>query len=168
MNSGRPLVAKRVIGSLDRRRTIVGFGLRILKFDSGVIDNLRTMEANLEPTGFMPGAARRRRTPTPLTASSPSAFAETLRCAKRTARRMRARRAASNSSPTSLDAPPPEVRREMAAAARACQTLAAQGKELRFDRSADGRVSVELIDGSGRPLDVIGPSGLFRLLQQAR
>jgi hypothetical protein len=53
----------------------------------------------------------------------------------------------------------------MAEAARACQALAAQGKELRFDRSADGRVSVELTDVSGRPLDVIGPSGLFRLLQ---
>ena len=53
----------------------------------------------------------------------------------------------------------------MAAAARLWQTLAAQGKELRFDQAADGRVSVELVDISGR-LDVIGPAGLFRLLQQ--
>ncbi len=55
----------------------------------------------------------------------------------------------------------------MLAAARVWQTLAAQGKELRFGQSADGRVSVELIDSSGRALDVIGPSGLFQLLQQA-
>lgn len=55
----------------------------------------------------------------------------------------------------------------MADAARACQTLAAEGKELRFARTADGRVSVELIDGSGRALDVIGPSGLFALLAKA-
>ena len=65
-----------------------------------------------------------------------------------------------------LETPPPEVQRELAAAARACEALAAQGKELRFDRSADGRVQVELIDVSGRPLDVT-PTGLFQLLQQA-
>lgn len=65
-----------------------------------------------------------------------------------------------------LETPPPEVQRELAAAARASQALAAEGKELRFDRSADGRVLVELIDVSGRPLDLT-PTGLFQLLQQA-
>jgi hypothetical protein len=118
------------------------------------------MDANIDPTFRIAGAARRGYTP-----GTSSAFGDTLRGARRTARRMRARRAASSSPATALDAPPPEVQREMAEAARACQALAAQGKELRFDRSADGRVSVELTDVSGRPLDVIGPSGLFRLLQ---
>jgi len=33
--------------------------------------------------------------------------------------------------------------------------------------SADGRVSVELTDATGNALDVIGPSGLFRLLAQS-
>jgi hypothetical protein len=77
---------------------------------------------------------------------------------------MRARRATSGSPSAALYVPPPELERELAEAAAACQTLAAQGKELRFDRSADGRVSVELIDVSGCAPDVIGPGGLFALL----
>ena len=66
----------------------------------------------------------------------------------------------------SLDGPPPEVQRELDDAARVSQLLAAQGRELRFVTSADGRVSVELIDTAGRSLDVISPEGLFRLLKQ--
>ena len=81
---------------------------------------------------------------------------------------MRARRAASSSVAATLHVPPPEVERELAEAALACQTLAAQGKELRFDRNADGRVSVELIDVSGCALDVIGPTALFALLANSR
>lgn len=80
---------------------------------------------------------------------------------------MRARRASSSVAAT-LHVPPPEVERELAEAALACQTLAAQGKELRFDRNADGRVSVELIDVSGCALDVIGPTALFALLANSR
>jgi hypothetical protein len=122
------------------------------------------MEVNLNPAVRVSVTARRRCAPMPAGAAS-SAFAETLARAKSTARRMRARR------PSGLvvgapDTPPPEVQRELAAAARACQALAAQGKELRFDRSADGRVQVELIDVCGQPLDVT-PTGLFQLLQQA-
>ena len=81
---------------------------------------------------------------------------------------MRARRAASSSVAATLHVPPPEVERELAEAALACQTLAAQGKELRFDRNADGRVSGELIDVSGCARDVIGPTALFALLANSR
>jgi hypothetical protein len=123
------------------------------------------MEANLNNQLLGPATARLRLAPGAAGASS--AFGDTLRHAKRTARRMRARRALAPTSAARLDGPPPEVRREMADAARACQTLAAEGKELRFARAADGRVSVELTDGSGRALDVIGPSGLFALLAKA-
>ena len=122
------------------------------------------MEANLNPALRVPGAARRRCAPTPADVAS-SAFADTLARAKSTARRMRARRPSGVLVGT-LETPPPEVERELAAAARASETLAAQGKELRFDRNTDGRVLVELIDVSGRPLDVT-PTGLFQLLQQA-
>jgi hypothetical protein len=121
------------------------------------------MEANLNPALRISGTSRRRRATAPVAASS--AFADTLARAKSTARRMRARRPQELLAGT-LETPPPEVQRELAAAARACETLAAQGKELRFDRSADGRVQVELIDVSGCPLDLT-PTGLFQLLQQA-
>jgi hypothetical protein len=122
------------------------------------------MEVNLNPAVRVSATARRRCAPTPAGAAS-SAFADTLARARSTARRMRARRPSELLVPA-LETPPPEVQRELAAAARACQTLAAQGKELRFDRSADGRVQVELIDVAGRPLDLT-PTGLFQLLQQA-
>jgi hypothetical protein len=121
------------------------------------------MEARIDSPALIAGAPRRRCAPSPAAANATSAFGETLLRAKRTARRMRARRPA----PPSSYAPPPEVQRELAEAALAWQTLAAQGKELRFDRCPDGRVSVELIDVSGRPLDVIGPTGLFALLAQS-
>ncbi len=123
------------------------------------------MEANVEPTGQAANVSRRGCAPAASTAAS-SAFGQTLRRAKRTARRMRARRAQAGSA-AALDSPPPEVERELADAARACETLAAQGKELRFDRRADGRVSVALIDVSSRALDVIEPTGLFLLLSQS-
>lgn len=100
-------------------------------------------------------------------AGAPSAFGDTLRRAKRTARAMRARRAAAGPGANALNTPPPEVERELAAAALASETLALQGKELRFERTTDGRVSVALIDGSGRTADVIGPVALFQLLKQA-
>jgi hypothetical protein len=131
-----------------------------------LIPTIIAMEAKLEPTALVAAAGRLRRPPAPAFAEGSTAFADTLARAKRSARRMRARRPAPGSWPAAVEAPPPEVQREMAAAARACQTLAAQGKELRFDRTADGRVSVELIDVAGCPLDLT-PSGLFSLLQQA-
>jgi hypothetical protein len=125
------------------------------------------MEANLNPAVRLPAAARHRRAAPPAAHAS-GAFADTLVRAKRTARRMRARReSAVVASSAVLDAPPPEVEREMAAAARASQTLAAEGKELRFDVSPDGRVLVELVDVGGQPLDLT-PAGLFQLLSQAR
>jgi len=64
--------------------------------------------------------------------------------------------------------PPPEVQREMAEAERLWRDLEAQGREVRFERRPDGRVSVALTDiASGRSLDEIGPIGLFRLLDLA-
>jgi len=54
---------------------------------------------------------------------------------------------------------PPEVQREMLAQ-RACGTPRRQGKELRFRQTRTPR-SVELIDTSGRALDVIGTLGCF-------
>jgi hypothetical protein len=99
-------------------------------------------------------------------ATAPSAFAATLEHARRAARAKRAQRRALAGSSALPDRPPPEVRREMAAAASASQTLAAQGQELRFGRSRDGRVSVELTDTAGRALCAIGPAELFRLLSQ--
>jgi hypothetical protein len=95
----------------------------------------------------------------------PTCFSDTLERARHTARAKRAQRAFAISA---LDGPPPEVEREMAAALRVWQSLAAQGKELRFGTGHDGAVTVELTDSSGRALDTIGPAGLFRLLSQAR
>jgi len=91
-------------------------------------------------------------------------FNDTLARARRAAAAKRAQR---QFAAPAMDGPPPEVEREMAAAAMLWRTLAAQGKELRFGRGEDGRVSIELTDPAGRPLDVIGASGLFRLLSQS-
>jgi hypothetical protein len=98
-------------------------------------------------------------------ASRTRVFGATLARARRTAR---AKRAAGElgAAQRPLEGPPPEVQRELDAAARVAATLAAQGKELRFATREDGRVSVELADASGH-LDVIGPTGLFQLLKQA-
>ncbi|HEY7967271.1 MAG TPA: hypothetical protein VID68_09595 [Solirubrobacteraceae bacterium] len=104
--------------------------------------------------------------PWPAAANRSSAFGATLARARRTARAKRAQGVLPGTSRRSLDGPPPEVQRELDAAARVSQTLAAQGKELRFGTDADGRVSVELTDSMGHEIDVIGPVGLFRLLQQ--
>jgi hypothetical protein len=134
------------------------------------------MEANIDPILPGAGAPQPRWTRLPPVASGPGAFvangsgafADTLARAKRAAQAKRAQRAFATSHAAALDGPPPEVQRELVAAAGVWQALAAQGKELRFRRSADGRVSVELTDCSSRAVDVIGPSGLFRLLAQAR
>jgi hypothetical protein len=64
-----------------------------------------------------------------------------------------------------LEGPPPEVQREMITAERASQSLAEQGREVRFATDAEGHVSIELTDSAGHPVDVIGPRGLFRLLK---
>ena len=126
------------------------------------------MEARIETTAHLAGAPRRLSLVPPIAASPPGAFGDTLRRAKRTARRMRARRAPAPPAAAALSVPPPEVERELAQAALACQALADQGKELRFDRRADGRVSVELIDVAGCAPAVIGPTGLFALIAQSR
>ena len=62
-----------------------------------------------------------------------------------------------------LSGPPPEVQREMAAAALAWNDLAAQGREVRFGTGRDGRVSIELTDSrSGRALDASRRPGCSR------
>ena len=66
-----------------------------------------------------------------------------------------------------LEGPPPEVKREMLAAERAWESLAAQGREVRFGTGADGRVSIELTDHSGHAVGVIRADRLFRLLKLA-
>jgi len=59
-------------------------------------------------------------------------------------------------------APPPEVLDAISAAARAYQTLRAQGRELRFARDADsGRLTIEVRDLDGRLLRKIPPSKLL-------
>jgi hypothetical protein len=125
------------------------------------------MEANFDPRYRAPDAPPRPPTNSAAARDGASGFGDTLKRAKRAAHAKRAQRTLMSVPAAPLDGPPPEVQREMLAAARVWQTLAAQGKELRFGQSADGRVSVELTDTSGRAVDVIGPSGLFRLLQQA-
>src|SRR5579863_9556281 len=66
-----------------------------------------------------------------------------------------------------LEGPPPEVKREMVAADEAWESLAAQGREVRFGRGKDGRVSIELTDRTGKAVDVIRADRLFRLLKLA-
>jgi len=121
------------------------------------------MEARLNHS---PIAPRYACIPWPAVAGRSSAFGATLARARRTARAKRAQGVLAGRRRVSLDTPPPEVQRELDAAAHVSQMLAAQGRELRFGMSADGRVSVELIDTTGHSLDVIGPDGLFRLLKQ--
>jgi hypothetical protein len=104
--------------------------------------------------------------PWPAAAKRSSAFGATLARARRTARAKRAQGVLPGAPRRSLDGPPPDVQLELDAAARVSQTLAAEGKELRFATGADGRVSVELTDTTGHEIDVIGPAGLFALLQQ--
>lgn len=122
------------------------------------------MEARLDHS---PIAPRYACIPWPVTASRSSAFGATLMRARRTARSKRAQGLLASRRRAPIDGPPPEVQRELDAAARVSEMLAAQGRELRFVTSADGRVSVELTDATGNALDVIGPSGLFRLLAQS-
>lgn len=123
------------------------------------------MGTTLDPAGIFTVASRRRCGSPAAFADGSSAFADTLARVRSTARRVRARRPSPGLSQTQLDGPPPEVELEMAAAAHAARALAAQGKEVRFGRAPDGRVSVELVDLTGRPSDLT-PSGLFSLLQQ--
>jgi hypothetical protein len=128
------------------------------------LDSHHHMQARISHT---PLGKRYTCIPWPSAASRSSAFGATLARARRTARDKRAQGVLANRPPAPLGSPPPEVQRELAAAALASQRLAAQGKEVRFVTSADGRrVSVELTDAAGHPLDVIGPSALFQLLKQ--
>ena len=113
------------------------------------------------------GAQRQPCIPWPTASPRSGAFGATLARARRTARAKRAQIGLAPGEPTPLDGPPPEVQRELIAAARLPQTLEAQGKELRFATEADGRVRVELTDTAGHALDVIEPSGLFALLKQS-
>ena len=106
------------------------------------------MDANINSTTHGPSAALQRWMPSSAAANGSSAFAATLERAKRAARAKRAQRGASRRSVSAMEGPPPEVEREMDAAASASRTLAEQGQELRFGRDPDGRVSVELTDTS--------------------
>ena len=55
--------------------------------------------------------------------------------------------------------PPPELKAEMAAAAKVAADLHAQGRELRFEHDdTTGRIRVELRDLEGNVLRVIPPS----------
>jgi hypothetical protein len=114
-----------------------------------------------------PISARYACIPWPATASPSGAFGATLARARRTARAKRAQGLLASTRRAPLDGPSPELQRELDAAARVTQVLAAQGRELRFVTGGDGRVSVELTDSAGHPLRVIGPSDLFRLLKQS-
>jgi hypothetical protein len=106
--------------------------------------------------------------PWPAVSGRSTSFGATLARARRTARARRAKGTLAATPRVALDAPPPEVQRELDAAARFSETLAAEGKQLRFDRSSDGRISVELTDTSGHPLYALRPAEIFRLLQQGR
>lgn len=88
----------------------------------------------------------------------PSSLSETL---------ARVERAMHEGSVEPLEGPPPEVKREMLAADRAWESLAAQGREVRFGTGKDGRVSIELTDRTGRAVGVIRADRLFRLLKLA-
>ena len=116
------------------------------------------MDANINSTTHGPCAALQWWMLSPGATNGSSAFAATLERAKR------AQRGTSRRPASVFDGPPPEVEREMDAAASASRTLAARGQELRFGRDPEGRVLVELTDTSGRALYAIGPAELFRLL----
>jgi len=122
------------------------------------------MEARLNHSPISPRYAC---IPWPATTSRSSAFGATLARARRTARTKRAQGLLVSTRRAPLDGPPPELQRELEAAARVMELLAAQGQELRFVTAADGRVSVELTDSAGHQLSVIGPADLFRLLRQS-
>ena len=79
----------------------------------------------------------------------------------------RAEREMHEGSVEPLEGPPPEVKREMVAADLAWESLAAQGREVRFGKGKDGRVSIELTDGAGHAVGVIRADRLFRLLKLA-
>lgn len=65
--------------------------------------------------------------------------------------------------------PPPELRAEMAAAARAYDALRAGGRELSFEINPEtGRVVAELRDLGGNRLGTIPPSAVLELAAGAR
>lgn len=56
------------------------------------------------------------------------------------------------------DGPPEEVMAQVAAAARRCDELAAQGRAVRFDDAAPGRVRIEVRDDAGRVTEALTPA----------
>ena len=71
----------------------------------------------------------------------------------------------SRPEPARTDGPPPEAMAEVREAARAAQRLYEQGRELRFERDARGRICAELRDLRG---DVIRRVPLADVLEVAR
>jgi hypothetical protein len=57
--------------------------------------------------------------------------------------------------------PPPEVSAEVREAAAAAAGLLEQGRELRFDHDADGRLRVQLQDRQGNVLRSVPPTEIF-------
>ena len=124
------------------------------------------METNIKPISRLASPARQRRMPgsASTNGNGSGSFGSTLARARLAGRAKRAERMLTGPG----DGPPAEVQREMVAAARVWQMLAAEGRELRFGTDEAGRVSVELTDTAGICTDVIGSAGLLRLLARAR
>lgn len=66
-----------------------------------------------------------------------------------------------SSASTAASSPPPEVGAEVQKAAAAAANLLAEGRELRFDHDADGRLQVRLQDTQGNALRSVPTAEIF-------
>ncbi len=66
-----------------------------------------------------------------------------------------------SSASASSSSPPPEVSAEVQKAAAAAANLLAEGRELRFDYDADGRLQVKLQDTQGNAVRSVPTSEIF-------
>jgi hypothetical protein len=62
--------------------------------------------------------------------------------------------------------PPPELAAHIAAAARAWDSLTADGRHVSFDQDQDGRVRIQLHDEASVHGESVSPSALFDLIDQ--
>jgi hypothetical protein len=60
--------------------------------------------------------------------------------------------------------PPPHLAENIAAAARAWNSLAVSGRHVAFDTGPDGKVRIEVQDQNGNRLESLRPSSLFDLI----
>jgi hypothetical protein len=60
--------------------------------------------------------------------------------------------------------PPPHLADNIAAAARAWNSLAVSGRHVSFEQGPDGKLTIELQDENGNKLDGVAPSALFDLI----